>query len=124
MDTREKIIPQAQVAGVLVEGQWIVVIGLFDPMTAVEAQRLAELGKARNLLVVVLDEDGTLLEASARAVLVAALRGVSAVTIGRRENWRMAMPENAAVQIVDDAEDEAARRNAFIELVIGRQQAR
>jgi len=124
VDTREKIIPQAEIAGVLAEGPWMVVIGLFDPMTAVEAERLAELGKTRNLLVVVLEEDGALLEASARAVLVAALRGVSAVTIGRRENWRMAMPENAAVQIVDDSEGESARRNAFMELVTGRQQAR
>ena len=100
----------------LTEGAWTVAIGRFDPMTAFEAQRLAELGKTRRLLVVVLDEDGFFLTTSARAALVAGLRDVYAVTMGRP-----AIPEQADAQIVEDFQGEIERRNAFVELVRNRQ---
>ncbi len=122
MDTREKIISLPEIPAVIAEGEWIVVVGRFDPMTAFEAERLAELGQTRRVLAVVLEEDGALLAASARAVLVAALRDVSAVTIGGPESWWTAIPEGAAVQIVEDHQGDAARRNTFVEMVLRQQQ--
>lgn len=120
MDTKKKIISAGEAAAVLTEGNWTVVVGLFDPMTAVDAQRLGALGCAGRVLAVVLEEEGALLDASARAALTAALRDVSAVTISRPENWRTMIPERPAVRILEEFKDDTKRREAFVELVLSR----
>lgn len=102
---------------------WIAAVGHFDPMTAAEAARLAELGKDRKLLVTVLEQQDALLDASARAALVAALRDVSAVTIASREAWQAAMKDSLAMSVIEDPAGDAARRNAFIEMVLSKQRS-
>lgn len=92
-------------------------------MTAAEAARLAELGKDRKLLVAVLQEQDALLEVSARAALVAGLRDVRAVTIASPDAWQAAI-EGTAMNVVEDLAGDAERRNAFIEMVLSRQQLR
>lgn len=124
MDTRNKIISLADVSTTIAKGKWAVMVSRFDPMTVFEAERLAELGKDRKLLAVVLDEDGTLLEASARAALVAALRDVCAVAIASPESWRAMLQQSPAVKVIEDPTSDAARRNAFIEMVLTKQQLR
>jgi hypothetical protein len=93
-------------------------------MTVGEAARLAELGRDQKLLVVVLQEKNALLEVSARADLAAALRAVSAVTIASPEAWEAAIQEGPAVNVIQDPSGDAARRNAFIEMVLSKQQLR
>ena len=74
MDTSKKIVPSAEAVKLLrpdQHDQWVVVAGLFDPVTAKEATRLHLLaGDGQKLLAVVLDECETLLTAKARARLV------------------------------------------------------
>ena len=124
MDTRKKIIPLREAAALLEEHLWIAAVGRFDPMTATEAARLAELGKNRKLLVAVLEEQDALLDASARAALVAALRDVSAVTIASPEAWQATIKDSPVMSVVQDPSGDAARRNAFIEMVLTKQQLR
>jgi len=124
VDTRDKIISLADVSTALANGEWVAVVSGFDPMTVFEAERLAELGKDRKLLAVVLEEDGTLLEASARAALVAALRDVYAVTIASPQSWQAVLKQNPAMKVIEDPTADAARRNAFVEMVLTKQQLR
>ncbi|HWF48842.1 MAG TPA: hypothetical protein VG168_17675 [Bryobacteraceae bacterium] len=91
MDTRTKIIPfeilPAHLGSDSPNHSWIVVPGLFDPMTATQVRRLGQYAQGKNLAVVVLDQPGTLLEAASRAVLAAALRIVSVVSIASLDKW-------------------------------------
>lgn len=123
MDTRNKIIPLEEAAALLADHLWIAAAGAFDPMTATEAARLAELGKDRKLLVAVLEEQNALLDASARAALVAALRDVSAVTIASPEAWQAAMNDGPAMNVIHDPSGDTARRKAFIEMVLSKQRS-
>jgi hypothetical protein len=91
-------------------------------MTAAEAARLAELGRNRKLLAVVLQAEDALLEVAARAALVAALRAVTAVTIASSDDWSAATEEGSGSSIVQDPAGDAARRAAFIEMVLSKQQ--
>ncbi|MGA8029961.1 MAG: hypothetical protein WB992_22685 [Bryobacteraceae bacterium] len=88
VDTREKIVPPESTHSLFSDGDWVVVAGLFDPLTADQARRLAEHARnGRKVLAVVLKGENTLLTAEARATLVASLREVDDVIIedeGRR----------------------------------------
>lgn len=89
MDTREKIVPLEELRRRVGAGEWLAVVGLFDPLTALQATRVAEIGNGEGQLVaIVLDEPDTLLPAEARAALVAGLRRVRLVSIARRDEWR------------------------------------
>lgn len=84
MDTRAKILRVDDLPVLLAEGEWTVIAGLFDPMTAAQAQRIARHRQnGRKFLAVVLENEDALLSADARAALVAALRTVDAVVIGQ-----------------------------------------
>ncbi len=124
MDTREKIVPLQRVAACLETGQWLAVVGLFDPLTALQASRLADLHAqgGRKILVLILDTGNTLLTAAARAALIAALRHVHLVAIAPPELWRSAIPHNSDVEIVDDPEGECARSAEFVQFILHRQQ--
>lgn len=120
MDTREKIVPLNEIAARLDEREWLAVVGLFDPLTAVQAKRVAELraNDQRNILAIVLTATDTLLSADARAVLVAALRDIDLVTIAEGDAWGSVIGDNARVRIVEDSESERARSADFVRFVI------
>jgi hypothetical protein len=122
LDTRNKILPLEAAREVLSSGDWVAAVGLFDPLTAVQARRLSGLtGGTRKLLAVVLRQDNTLLAAEARAALVAGLREVAAVVIVDPDEWRGAIPESPRVEVVEDTEGERARSAEFVQFVLNRQ---
>ncbi len=127
MDTRQKIVSLESLSTILAEGEWVAVAGLFDPLTAAQAKRLAELAKngahASKLLAIVLESEGTLLPAEARAILVAALRDVNAVVIAQADRWRHKIPKSGSIRIVEDSEAEKIRSAEFARFVIQRQQS-
>lgn len=80
MDTREKIIGEAEARSVAAAGA-TVVRGYFDPLLAAHAGRLAQLKqRGAALLVVIASPADPILPARARAELVAGLRAVDHVT--------------------------------------------
>jgi hypothetical protein len=84
VDTRKKVVPFGNVQPLLAHGEWLVVVGVFDPLTAAQAKRIAECARrGRPVLVVVLDDGETLLPAEARAALMASLRDVRLVTVAK-----------------------------------------
>lgn len=124
MDTRSKIKPLNDLALVLASSKWTAVVGFFDPLTVVQAVRLAEAAtEERRVLGVVLATPDSLLPAAARAALVAAVRGVSAVVIADSEQWRSTLPEDADIAILDDLEGDKRRSEEFVEFVLKRQEA-
>jgi bifunctional ADP-heptose synthase (sugar kinase/adenylyltransferase) len=75
MDTRSKIVEAAPEDSDIVEG-------FFDPLLASHAVQIARSRNSRPLTVVVRDPERPLLDARARAELVAGLRAVDYVVIG------------------------------------------
>ncbi len=89
VDTRSKIVPPECFGQLMETGDWIVIAGLFDPLTAVQANRLAAFRKdGGKLAAIVLKDPNALFDDDARATLIASLRDVHAVTIAEPENWR------------------------------------
>ncbi len=125
MDTREKIVPLDRVASLLGTAAWVGVVGLFDPLSAVQACRLAKIAKnsGRKVLAIVLEAPDALLPADARAALLAALRVVDLVATAEPQHWRSALPDGANIQIIEDPEGEKARSAQFIEFVLERQRS-
>lgn len=79
MDTRTKILPAGQAARI---PNAACVVGYFDPLLASHARRLAEIAhQGRPVVVFIADPPAPLLEAAARAELVAGLGCVSAVAV-------------------------------------------
>lgn len=120
--------PLERVSALLAVGKWVAVAGLFDPLTAAQARRLADNAalhneKDRKLVAIILEAENTLLTAEARAVLIAALRDVQAVTIARPERWRSALSSGADVQVVENTEEEKARSAEFVQFIVERQQS-
>lgn len=82
-------------------------------MTDSQAQRLGQYAQdGRKLAVVVIDRPGTLLDAESRAVLVAALRVVSAVSIADEAAWA-----NASFDCETVAYDDALERRLTSDFV-------
>jgi hypothetical protein len=105
-------------------GDWLVVAGTFDPLTMIQARRLADLASnGRKLLAVVLGSSDTLLPAEARAELIASLRSVTAVAIANSDDWRNLVARNSRVQLIEDPEGERARTADFVQFVLDRQNA-
>lgn len=124
MDTRQKILSDHAMSDVLANGDWLAVVGFFDPLTATQARRLAELSRrGRKLLAIVLDSRETLLSTDARAVLIAGLREVDAVVTAPPDLWRSLIPKGARVETVEDEAGERARSAEFVEFVLRRQNA-
>jgi hypothetical protein len=124
LDTRSKVKPLNDLNSVLADSKWIAIAGFYDPLTAIQASRLVDLAKkGRNVLAIVLTAPDCLLPSDARAALVAAVRGVSAVVIAKADEWRCAIPQNADITVVDDLEDDKRRSEEFVEHVLKRQGA-
>lgn len=124
MDTRSKILSPDAVPDALRTGEWLAVPGLFDPLTATQARRLAALSRPdRKVLVIVLEDSNALLPAHARAALIAGLQEVNAVVISSDNDWRTLIPEGARVQIIEDEAGERARSAEFVEFILRRQNA-
>jgi len=122
VDTREKIVPLGELATHLTAGEWLAVAGLFDPLTAVQAKRLAGLANSgRRLMAVVLSDSETLLAADARAALIASLRSVDLVAVARAGEWRSAIPQGTDLEIVEDLAAESGRSAEFVRFVLQRQ---
>ncbi len=121
MDTRTKIIPCDDIASLVGFDKWTAAVGTFDPLTATQASRLAELrGSGRKLLAVVLDEEDTLLTAEARGALVAALLDVDAVTVVKADHLS-SLRRNPQLTVIIDPEGEKLRTAEFVEFVLRRQ---
>jgi hypothetical protein len=118
MDTREKIIATEDIP----DSDWIAVVGLFDPLTVNQAQRIADVRTRepqRPLLAVVLPGENTLLSAEARAALVAGLRNVDAVVIANADQI-----VSRGLPLEHDPAAEQRRSTEFVEFVLARQQAK
>lgn len=114
--------PLDEVPALLGTTPWLAVVGLFDPLTATEAKRLAGLARpGRKLLALVLESENALLSAEARAELLAALRDVHLVATARPERWLSVMPNRADFQIIEDPEGDKTRSAEFIQFVLNRQ---
>ena len=124
MDTRNKIVPLDEVPALLGTTPWLAVVGVFDPLTAIEAKRLASLARPdRKLLAVVLESENALLSPEARAELVAALRYVHLVATATPQCWRSVLPNGADFHIIEDPEGDKTRSAEFIQFVLNRQQS-
>jgi hypothetical protein len=124
LDTRTKSLPLGELAAAFATGDWVVVAGLFDPLTPAQARWLAEFASdGRKLMAIVLESDDSLLTAKARAELVAGLRSVAVVAIANSEDWRKLIGQNARLQLIEDLEGERARTADFIQFVLNRHNA-
>ena len=122
MDTREKILPVEKVASLLRNGEWTIVVGQFDPLTVAQAKRLNALkAQGGKLMALVLESDQSLLPATARALLMAALRDMDAVAVAAPESWRANLPLEGNLRIVEDTHAEEARSAEFVRFVVERQ---
>jgi hypothetical protein len=114
VDTREKIVPLDELRRRMATGEWMAVVGLFDPLTALQASRVAEISDSGELAAIVLDEPDTLLPVEARAALVAGLRSVRIVSIARRNEWR---PVLGQAKVFEDS----THSDEFVKFVFERQ---
>lgn len=120
MDTRNKIKIWEEMAPALERGGWSILAGEFDPLTADSAGQIASAAKpGMRLLVVIERGSDPLFDTHSRAVLLAGLRNVDAVTIEPPAEWR-AIAANAGARIHEDAEPDAGRRE-FEQQVAARQ---
>jgi hypothetical protein len=124
VDTREKILPVEKLASLLRNGEWIIAVGEFDPLTAAQAKRLNTLkAQGGKLMALILESDHSLLPAPARALLIAALRDVDAVAVAAPESWRLSLPSEGNARIIEDTDAEQARSAEFVRFVVERQTA-
>jgi hypothetical protein len=119
LDTRKKIIPLERAKKMLDNGAWTVIVGLFDPLTALQARRIETSGGAQTLIVV-LESSDALLPADARCQLMAALRSVNLVVQATRHDWQAIAPHREDCQVIDDENEEKRRSQEFFELVASR----
>jgi hypothetical protein len=121
LDTREKIVPLQGLTARLGDGNWIAVVGRFDPLTLAQAQRVAKLDtEGRRIMAVVEPGEDCLLPVEARAVLMAALRSVRMVVIAEAGS----LPAHPQMEIVVDEEGERTRSEEFMKFVAERQGVR
>jgi bifunctional ADP-heptose synthase (sugar kinase/adenylyltransferase) len=121
LDTRDKIVPVDQLAAKLGEGEWLAVIGKFDPLTLGQAERLAQAGSEGTAILAVVEPAAEcLLPQEARAILVAALKSVQMVVVAEAD----AVAKFPRVQIARDDDGDRQRSLAFVEHVRGRQSGR
>lgn len=107
-------------APALERGGWSIVTGEFDPLTADVARQIAAAGKPEMRLLVVIEKGSDpLFDASSRAVLLAGLRDVDAVTIEPPAEWRTTAA-NAGARIYE-VTGAGAERREFERQVAARQ---
>lgn len=122
VDTRAKIIPSERIAELLLPGGWSVLIASFDPLTVGqtrELQRIAARGK--RILVILGSNPDAFLPVEARALLAAALRHVSAVTVMDTALARQMLASFKTIEIFDEEALEHQRSAAFAKFIVSRQ---
>ena len=105
----------------LAEGNWLIVAGYFDPLTAAIARRLrdaVEEVREEKVLAVVLEDPETLLTAEARSLLVAALRTVHAVVVISERDLNSFIPGSERIRFVFDREAEWRNSAEFSAMVL------
>jgi hypothetical protein len=122
MDSRQKIVTAEAARAMLATGSWVAVSGLFDPLTAVQARRLAGLRRPDRKLMAIIEAGASpLLPAEARAALTAALRAVDVVTVAN--STLPVIPPSSSVELVEDPSGECTRSTDFIAFVLERHRA-
>ncbi len=113
MDSRTKIVDLDEALR-RCGNEAIVLAGYFDPLTVAHAVRVRELAaKGKRIIVLVDSPPDPLLEARARAELVAGLAGVSCVVIG----GAALLNGMGELPFVRDEEQDLKRRAKLMELV-------
>ena len=108
MDTRRKIVEPAQVRAA-VHTEATIVTGYFDVLTAALVRRLREIAGARPgspLIAIVLDPDGALLTARARAELMAGLAVVDYVVLPGARPLEQVLAQLPAGEVVRERSEE------------------
>jgi hypothetical protein len=124
MDTRNKIVKIDRLPGLLSCGEWSMISGLFDPLTLIQAQRVAAIASdGRKILAVVHPGEKTLLTVEARAVLIAALRQIDAVVVAEAQELAMHCSGLPTFRMDDDTEVDRQRSAEFIGFILRRQQS-
>jgi bifunctional ADP-heptose synthase (sugar kinase/adenylyltransferase) len=122
VDTRKKLVDRADALRAVAELALTVVTGYFDPLTSAHARRLEEIasGGAR-LLIVVRTPPNPILDARARAELVAALAAVRYVVVEEGDAaWTRQLP---GVRLIHEEEADLQRTRDLIAQVHRRQAA-
>jgi hypothetical protein len=110
VDTRNKIKTWEEITPALEQGGWNIVAGEFDPVTAACAARIEALAKPGIRLLALIERGShPFLDAESRAILLAGLRGVDAVTIEPRVEWR-AVAISAGAHIHEEAKAGVSQR--------------
>jgi bifunctional ADP-heptose synthase (sugar kinase/adenylyltransferase) len=123
LDTRQKIISPEGLSPLLAHGSWTILLGEFDPLTQDSVDYIERVRQpGRKLLVAVRSVPGELLNAEARAVLLAGLRAVDGVVILPQGNPDALTRFAGSVPVIHELES-TRRRNEFDALVLARQQA-
>jgi hypothetical protein len=127
LDTRNKIISAAEAQARLADGNWLVLAGYFDPLTAFVAQRLhrlVERERHERVLAVVLKGIDTLLSLDDRSILTAALREVDAVVAMSEGELQRFLPSGGPhIHFVFDEEEERRNTEAVTTVVLRHQPA-
>jgi hypothetical protein len=114
VDTRNKIIGfEAALRAVRAENLRVLT-GRFDPLTSEHASRLQEFAKGGLVLVFVLDYEGSLLPAAARAELMAALRGVRYVSIAEGAKLTEALQGLDSQEVAREEEADQERQERLV----------
>ncbi len=120
LDTRAKIAGLAELPDRVKDGQWTAIVGLFDPLTAQQAERIAAHAQSgRNILAIVAVGENTLLSQEARAILIAALRQVQLVALVS-DGWRASLLSLPNLLIDEDETAELNRSREFAAFILGR----
>ena len=116
MDTRKKIVGLENLQTLFQNDAMTVIAGLFDPLTLIQAQRIAAIARGgHKILAVVIPDSNTLLTTEARAALVADLRVVSAVVIADPDELK-----GLGIAVADDRAAERERSAEFVSFVLRR----
>lgn len=107
----------------LAEGAWTIVSGEFDPLTCTMAGQIEKLKReGSRLLVMVRTNANELLDANARAIVMAGLRSVDAVFVQNADGRALSVPDHANVTVIDFTVTDRRTRQIFEELVLSREQ--
>ncbi len=103
------------------DGNWLAVIGRFDPLTLAQAERVVNLKEeGRSIMGVIEPGEDCLLPVEARAALVAALGAVQLVVIGEAADLK----QYTQIELVADEEGDRKRSAEFVHFIAQRQRAR
>lgn len=118
LDTRTKIVDWETALRTVRERRTAVVTGYFDPLLAAHARRLREIHAGFERVIVVLsDPPKPLLDAGARAELVAALDMVDYVVLPQKRASSVEFERGAEVCVFREEEADEARFERLVEHV-------